>query len=72
VTGPDRAGYAHQPGDVLAAVSLALGPQRGMNPRCPVGVARGNVDILQPRDGQLVSLPQLSERRRPHSSSGLS
>ena len=43
VTRPDEPGQAHQPVDALAAVALALGLQGGMDPRRPVGVARGHV-----------------------------
>ncbi len=34
------------PGDTLAAVSVALGPQGGMDPWCSIGVARRHVHIL--------------------------
>ena len=54
VTGSDKAGHADQSGDALAAVPLAPSPQGGMDPRRPIGFARGHVHILHPREQRPV------------------
>ena len=54
MAGTDQPGFTHQPGNALAAVPLALGLQRRMDPRRPVGVARGGVHIPHPREQRPV------------------
>jgi hypothetical protein len=52
--GADQTGHAHQPGNPLAAVSLAGGPQRGIDTRCPIGLPRADVHPLDPGQQRLV------------------
>ena len=46
--GADQSSHAHQPGNPLAAVSLAGGSQFGMNTRCSIGLSRADVHRLDP------------------------
>lgn len=48
VAGPDEAGLAHQPGNALARVPLALFAQICVDTRCPVGLVRAEMDGADP------------------------
>ena len=52
--GADQTGRAHQPGNPLAAVPLAGGPQLGMDTRCPIGLPRADVHRLDPGQQHLI------------------